>query len=44
MFDFIQAIFDILVNGDYTGVLAGYGFEEDSALVDALFTMREVLF
>lgn len=43
MFDFIQAIFDILINGDYTGVLAGYGFQEDSALVDALFNIREAL-
>lgn len=42
MFDFFQAIFDILVNGDYTGVLASYGFPEDSALVDALFDLREM--
>lgn len=42
MFDFIQAIFDILVNGDYNGVLAGYGIQEDSVLVDALFNVREM--
>lgn len=42
MFDFIQAIFDILINGDYTGVLANYGFHEDSVLVDMLFDAREM--
>lgn len=42
MFDILNSIFEILVNGDYNGVLANYGFHEDSALVDALFTIREV--
>lgn len=42
MFDILNSIFEILVNGDYTGVLANYGFHEDSALVDALFNVREM--
>lgn len=42
MFDILNSIFEILINGDYNGVLAGYGIHEDSVLVDALFNIREL--
>lgn len=41
MFDVIIGSLEILFAGDYTGIMASAGFEEDSALVNVLFTVRE---
>lgn len=42
--DFITGVFEILVNGDYTGLLGrALGVEEDSRIIGFLFTVRETV-
>lgn len=39
MFEFITAIVTLIVEGDYTGTLAGYGIEEDHPVVNFILTI-----
>ena len=42
VFDIATSVYNILFIGDYDGVLANFGYHEDSELVDTLFNIREM--